>query len=634
MTSTSIYQNNPPEKSKYSNKGNTGLTCYNDGIRNYMIKVADIPDPSWYKGRLLKPSNKVWYNDGNKSFKLSPGDFIDPSWYKGKLGNKGNIGYKWYNDSINNFNVRPGDFIDPSWSKGVTDEYKLKLKKKPLPEKIDIFHNISLSISHPIIKLLFFKSNDHIDSSKLQQSWYQSNSYWNGHKRIDLKYIFDFVISILDDYPEKYTTTEKFYLWYNQCEVKLCKICKKEYTLVNSNYCSAYCGQRDIELKLISTKKIDYSAVQQKREATMKKKYGFAYNSQRPDVKKILSISKLSDEINNKLNDYDWMNYNYVIQKRTSVDIANELGCYYGTVCEKLRGHDINVTGRNLVSDLEKDVTSWLSSLDLTFETSNRKILNPKEIDIYFPDKKVGIEMNGLFWHSLNSNNDTQFKFKHMQKFLLAEEAGVKLLQFTDYQWKNKQNIVKSMILNSIGVISRKLNGRATQIKEISNIEYVNFCELNHIDGSARASIRYGLYFKDELVSVIGFNRSRFHKNYDFEIIRFCSILGSNVRGGFSKLLKHFTRLNEGKSICSYSNNSIGNGTLYEKNGFTLIKTTSPGYVWTNGKEILSRYQTQKKNLSLILNDKYDSKLSEVANMTNAKWNQYWDCGNKFWGLI
>ncbi|WP_394271931.1 DUF723 domain-containing protein, partial [Butyricicoccus sp.] len=44
----------------------------------------------------------------------------------------------------------------------------------------------------------------------------------------------------------------------------------------------------------------------------------------------------------------------------------------------------------------------------------DRKILEGKEIDILIPDKKIGIEYNGLYWHS--EKNQRMNKFYHLQK--------------------------------------------------------------------------------------------------------------------------------------------------------------------------------------------------------------------------
>ena len=70
--------------------------------------------------------------------------------------------------------------------------------------------------------------------------------------------------------------------------------------------------------------------------------------------------------------------------------------------------------------------------------------------------------------------------------------------------------------------------------------ETKEFIQNNHIQGNVAYSLSYGLYFEDELVQIITFGKSRFNKNYEWEILRSCTKMGYNIIGGFSKLLKCF----------------------------------------------------------------------------------------------
>lgn len=47
----------------------------------------------------------------------------------------------------------------------------------------------------------------------------------------------------------------------------------------------------------------------------------------------------------------------------------------------------------------QKEVSEFISSIGFSTETNNRSILSGPEIDIYVPEKKLGIEFDGVFWH-------------------------------------------------------------------------------------------------------------------------------------------------------------------------------------------------------------------------------------------
>lgn len=98
-----------------------------------------------------------------------------------------------------------------------------------------------------------------------------------------------------------------------------------------------------------------------------------------------------------------------------------------------------------------------------------------------------------------------------------------------------------------------KLNARDCVIKEISKDAQKDFLNTNHLQGYAKANVCYGLYFREELVQLMSFGKPRFNKNYQWEIIRDCTKKDCIVRGGVSKLWKHFLENNRCRSCICYS---------------------------------------------------------------------------------
>lgn len=154
----------------------------------------------------------------------------------------------------------------------------------------------------------------------------------------------------------------------------------------------------------------------------------------------------------------------------------------------------------------------------------------------------------------------------------------------------------------------------------------------NHLQGACPATVCVGLYHMGDLVMVATFGKPRFNKDYQWELLRLCSVLNTTVVGGASKLLKHFMRDHTG-SILSYANRRWSDGKVYEQLGFTLVRETEPSYVWFDGVRVWSRYQCQKSKLHKLLGDKYDPAKSERENMIACGYTRVWDCGNLVYGL-
>lgn len=454
----------------------------------------------------------------------------------------------------------------------------------------------------------------------------------------NIYHLWEYFINATENFNSYPISDRIFFLINDIQEPTKCKICDNLCITVNykkgksySKYCSAKCSRNDKDRIKNNLKKVNHEIANERRKNTMIEKYGVEFNSQREDIKYLWKCPKIADSAFKKLNDIDWLHEQYITLNKSSKQIGDLLNCYYGTVIEYLKKHNIEISYIRSTSTIENEIKEFLESYNIIVEQSNKKIIKPKEIDLYIPDYKIGIEINGLYWHSYNYHETVIEKNKHKEKYIRCNDIGIKLIQITDSDWINKKEIVKSMLLNSIGIFN-KMNARDMIIKKVDNAIYKKFVIDNHISGYATASIAYGLYYQDELYSIISFNRSRFNKNMEWEIIRFCSKINCNVRGGFSKLLKHFIKEINPKSICTYSDNRYGNGNVYRLNGFNYIRTTDVGYCWTDTKIILNRYECQKSKLGKLLNN-YDSNLTESENMFNNKYRRIWDAGHNYFEL-
>lgn len=254
---------------------------------------------------------------------------------------------------------------------------------------------------------------------------------------------------------------------------------------------------------------------------------------------------------------------------------------------------------------------------------NDRSILDGNELDIVLPDLGLAFEFNGMYWHSTEKIN----KNYHLNKTLGVEAVGFRLIHVFEDRWKLRKEICKSRILNLLGK-SQSIQARKCVLKEIPYPS--TFLNENHIQGSGSpTSYNYGLLYLDELVAVMTFSKSRFTKNCEYELIRYCSKLGTSVVGGAGKLLKAFTKAHIG-SIVSYSDKCWSNGNLYKKLGFTFSHSSKPNYRYYKGLNSLSRNACQKHKL---VEQGHDLKLTEFEIMKNLGYNQVYDSGNDVWIL-
>lgn len=244
----------------------------------------------------------------------------------------------------------------------------------------------------------------------------------------------------------------------------------------------------------------------------------------------------------------------------------------------------------------EREIKDFISSIyDGQIEYNCRSIISPFEIDIYIPEFKIGFEYNGLYWHS-EKNKEKDY---HQKKSLMAKEKGIAIFHIFEDEWRDKQEIVKSMIRYKIKKSLNKMMARKCVIEKIDKKEEKDFFEKNHISSYARSSFSFGLRFNNELVSMISFRNPLHKKNKTIEICRFANKINTNVAGSFSKLLlfaKNEIIKMGYKEILSYADLRWGFGEVYKNNGFKFEGYSEINYFYTNFKVRYNRFKFRAKD--------------------------------------
>lgn len=274
------------------------------------------------------------------------------------------------------------------------------------------------------------------------------------------------------------------------------------------------------------------------------------------------------------------------------------------------------------MSQAQREIAEYVSQF--TFCTINdRGPLSPQEIDVYVPSHNLGIEYHGLWWHSYGQPETTQQKLRHQTKWLLAKQNNIVLLQILENEWIQKQEIVKSIISNKLG-LSKKLNARSCKIVQISNTDANQFFNNNHLSGSRSAKIAIALKSDDKTLMAISATE---YKNGKWEIIRMAAKNGILLRGGVSKLIKALIKEIKPNEILTYANLRYSTGAGYINAGFKECGYTKPGYFYIRNKTIMPRQQFQKHKLHKLL-ENFDSNLTESENMFNHGFRRLWDAGH------
>lgn len=276
-------------------------------------------------------------------------------------------------------------------------------------------------------------------------------------------------------------------------------------------------------------------------------------------------------------------------------------------------------------SVLALEFEDMLKRHGVKYEVNNRYILDGKELDFYLPDKKLGIEINPVMTHSVDTKIGVHDKKYHQEKSLLAESKGIGLVHLYEYEQRNVGYLTKlEHFLFDEGVY---VGARQCEIREVSAKCANEFFATWHFLGEViGVKWIYGLYWYGELVSCVAVGKARYGDG-DWELLRYCVRSDINVIGGFAKLLKKLrNELGRGRLV-SYMdmNKRFSSENVYEKNGFTLDGVTVPDYVWVtyNGEKVMKRYLCQKSKID------DGSGRSETEIMRGRGYYRVFGAGNK-----
>ena len=293
----------------------------------------------------------------------------------------------------------------------------------------------------------------------------------------------------------------------------------------------------------------------------------------------LTSVSHLSDDRRGEYFDRDWWVDNYV----DSVNGTRWLMDYFGVKIDVIRGQmkrlgiDVKET---YISRGEREIADYIQSLGYDIVTCDRTIIGPRELDIVIPSKGIAFEYNGVYWHSDDKIESTY----HADKLAATNDVGLDLVQIWEDDWEYEQERVKLFISNKLGANVKKRDARKCVVSSIEADVYKAFLETNHMRGSDSARLRFGLFYGEELIAVMGFrdkpsNVGVYGDGVGFELSRFASV---GVRGGFSKLLAFFVRQYEPDFVYSFLDLELSSASdnVYLKCGFVESHRIKPDYTY------------------------------------------------------
>ena len=325
------------------------------------------------------------------------------------------------------------------------------------------------------------------------------------------------------------------------------------------------------------------------------------------------------------LNKYDYSKVKYINNRTKVCIICPEHGEFWQTPDAHLSNKGCPKCGR-VMSNPEDEIVNVLDKF--CSQQRNHTILKGKELDIFIPSLKIGIEYNGLRWHSEEFGKDHRY---HLDKLNKCNEQGIKLIQIFEDEWINHRKICESKLRQICGLNTNpKIFGRKCEIREIANkYEAYDFLDKNHIQGRTVCTVALGAYHQEELVGIMTFKREK--EGY-WDLNRFATDINYQCVGIGGKLFKYFTKHYDFKEIKSFADRrwtTDPTDNLYIKLGFEFDSFVEQKYWYYNPK--VDRYKRFHKFgfRKQSLHNQYGLPLemTEREMTTTLGYTRIWDCG-------
>jgi very-short-patch-repair endonuclease len=240
-------------------------------------------------------------------------------------------------------------------------------------------------------------------------------------------------------------------------------------------------------------------------------------------------------------------------------------------------------------SNIQKDLYNILDDLNINYiKESSETVIGFYTFDCLLPDRKILIEVQGEYWHSLNKNqNNDRSKFTYINKYY----PDYNIIYIWEHEFKDRNNLV-SRIRALCGLDQQFINFEldSVQIVECDKKDVKSFMDAYHYIGGNKGGIAFGGYLDDDLIVSCLFsppirqNVGPKHGVVNKEVIELSRLCihphrhKKNLASWFvSKCIKKLPKCY--KLLVTYADSSMGHeGTVYRALNFKYSHEVKPNY--------------------------------------------------------
>jgi len=276
----------------------------------------------------------------------------------------------------------------------------------------------------------------------------------------------------------------------------------------------------------------------------------------------------------------------------------------------------------------ENKIINFLNLYNIKTISNERNLLDGFELDIYLPEYNIGIEFNGVYFHSEHTGNkDREY---HKSKTNILESKGVKLIHIFDSDYDKYTEKINRMLLDFIEIDLFKIKNNEYIIDYINENKKNEFIRNNSINISDKSEHCTSSIKDGEILSILCFD----YKDNKIIINNYINKIGYKIEDDHILMFEEIKRKFKFDQIIGYYNKLWNNfdGNIFDKFGFIKNKNTDPDfyYIRYNGLDkniLINKDLYSKEYLKERFQDIYSDELSVDELLHQAGYDKIWNSG-------
>jgi len=277
----------------------------------------------------------------------------------------------------------------------------------------------------------------------------------------------------------------------------------------------------------------------------------------------------------------------------------------------------------------ENEIIKFLNFHNIKTIPNERNLLDGFELDIYLPEYKIGIEFNGVYFHSeYTGKKDIEY---HKSKTNILESKGIKLIHIFDVNYEKCTKKINRMLLDFIGINLIKINTDNNIVNYIDENKKNEFIRNNTINVIDKSEYCISTIINEKIFSILCFD----YIENKIKINNYICKIGYRIEDDHILMFESIKTKFKFDQIIGYYNKLWNDfdGNFFEKLGFKKNKNIDPDfyYIKYNGIDknmLINKNFYTKEYLKERFKDIYSDILSVDELFNKAGYDKIWDSGS------